>query len=325
MNVHLPFKEDDFIDASVRFAGEKWVTRFKKALKKASSVIEPVDEAYLGDQCLFDYGNRMIIGKTLLHAETLSLTPHLLAVWDGKPGDGRGGTADTIKSWKKWGGKNITIVDISKLSPPKEKSVSTARSVKPFAEISPKKNFGSLSREIKSMLFADVVGFSKLQDDQIPYYIYQFMGAVGKLVTGGKYIPVFNNTWGDGLFFVFNSVCDAACFALELRDLVLKTDWKKKGLPPETNIRIALHSGPVYSGFDPLLGKLNYYGAHVSRSARLEPITMPGSVYASDSFAALLKVDGVTDPVCEYLGKLPLAKDYGVYSVYHIRRRNEIE
>ena len=174
------------------------------------------------------------------------------------------------------------------------------------------------------MLFADVVAFSKLFEADLPYFMDEFMGAIGELTHSKRFAPTFKNTWGDGVFCIFKRVSDAACFALELRDLVRQTDWEKRGLPVNTEMRIALHAGPVYSGRDHVSGRWNYFGSHVSRSARLEPVTRPNSVYVSEPFAALLRATRVTDLVCEYIGQLPLYHNYGVYPVYLLRRVDEI-
>jgi class 3 adenylate cyclase len=68
-------------------------------------------------------------------------------------------------------------------------------------------------------------------------------------------------------------------------------------------------------------GQLNYFGAHVSRAARIEPITPPGQVYASGAFAALARADDVRDFRCDYVGRTPLAKAYGALPMYVVRRR----
>ena len=70
-----------------------------------------------------------------------------------------------------------------------------------------------------------------------------------------------------------------------------------------------------------MTGHPDYTGMHVSRAARIEPITPPGHVYASRSFAALAAAQGARDFVCEYVGQTPLAKGYGTFPTYHIRRR----
>ena len=53
----------------------------------------------------------------------------------------------------------------------------------------------------------------------------------------------------------------------------------------------------------------------------IEPITPPGQVYASEAFAALSAVRCPDSFVCEYVGQTPLAKSYGTFPAYHVRRR----
>jgi class 3 adenylate cyclase len=133
--------------------------------------------------------------------------------------------------------------------------------------------------------------------------------------------PRLKNTWGDGLYFVFGSVRDAGLFALELQGAIATTDWSRVGLPANLSLRTGLHAGPAYSCQDPVTGRLNYFGAHVSRAARIEPITPVGQVYASAAFAALARAEGVREFRCEYVGRTPLAKSYGTLAMYVVRRR----
>jgi pilus assembly protein FimV len=72
----------------------------------------------------------------------------------------------------------------------------------------------------------------------------------------------------------------------------------------------------------------------VSRTARIEPVTVPGEIYASQQFVALLTAEEnavrherqMTGERyapwyrCEYLGIQALAKNYGDQPVYHLRR-----
>ena len=174
---------------------------------------------------------------------------------------------------------------------------------------------------IMAILFADAVQFSKLTESQIPRFVQHFLGAIGELIERGPNVPVMRNTWGDGLYFVFSGIEEAGEFALDLSELVNRADWASKDLPPGLNLRVALHAGPVYSCRDPVTGLLNYIGSHVSRGARIEPITPPGHVYASQGFAALAAATNVRGFVCEYAGQTLWAKGYGTFPTYHVRRR----
>ena len=174
--------------------------------------------------------------------------------------------------------------------------------------------------DIMSYLFADAVGFSKLGDEQIPPFVDRFLGLVADALASEHLSPVAKNTWGDGLHVVFSDAQEAAAFALTLRDGVDDTDWEQIGLPENFGLRIALHAGPAYRCTDPVTEKTGYFGSHVSHAARIEPITPPGEVYASQAFAALLAASECNDIDCVYVGSTEWAKGYGTFATYHVRR-----
>ena len=85
-------------------------------------------------------------------------------------------------------------------------------------------------------------------------------------------------------------------------------------------MRIALHYGTTYSGHDPVSRRITFYGTEVSRTARIEPVTPSGSVYVTEPFAAVLEMEADHPFDCNYVGKTPLAKGYGVYPLYRLAR-----
>lgn len=98
------------------------------------------------------------------------------------------------------------------------------------------------------------------------------------------------------------------------------TDWRERGLPPQLAFRIALHVGPVLGCVNPVTGRQDYLGTQVSRAARIEPVTPPGEVYATEEFAAYAALLRVSEFVCDYVGRVPLAKEFGSFPTYHVRR-----
>src|SRR5438045_1427170 len=92
------------------------------------------------------------------------------------------------------------------------------------------------------------------------------------------------------------------------------------GLSSRLSLRIALPAGPVYEFTAPVTGNRSYGGTHVSRAARIEPITPPGQVYASEAFAAMAAAQRVTSFNLDYAGQTPMAKGYGTFPTYHVRR-----
>ena len=170
------------------------------------------------------------------------------------------------------------------------------------------------------MLFADVAGFSGLPEPHLPAFFIEFLALVEQQL---KTTPtLFRNTWGDGLYIVFPDVVGCADYALRLLRRLEGFDFAGFGLRlPEDKkpgVRIGLHTGPVYEAYDAIIGRNNYFGSHVSRAARIEPVTAPGCAFASEQFAAALALAPGHDFVCEYLGMQPLAKDYDVCPLYRL-------
>jgi class 3 adenylate cyclase len=128
--------------------------------------------------------------------------------------------------------------------------------------------------------------------------------------------PLLQNTWGDGIYLVFEGVREAGDFALKLNELVSSMDRDRVGLPNDLLLRIGLHAGPVYVYEDKIINRLNYIGSHVNRAARVEPVTPPGQIYATDAFCALSELYAPGHFRFTYVGKTPLPKNYGEVSLY---------
>ena len=330
--VFLPFNKNDFIEISIRHAGAQWVQRFEDVLSNSATTIHYVtDGGYLGEDELFGLCNEVFAGFASMRSRILADKPHLLTVWDGQEG-GVGGTGHLVRRWKSRFGKPVRI-DLNRileeLPPPPPTLPGQPSSVPPSPPQPPPlpqvvEQPLNAQREVKTMLFADVEGFSKLSDEQNPPYAEHFLGGIAKIIEGLSAAPSFLNTWGDSIFAVFDHLGDGLNMALELRDLVTLTDWASKGLPSDFSARIALHAGPAYALEDPLLGKTNFFGRHVNNAARIEPIALPGCVYVSETVAALLTFRG-HDFDFEYVGNVELAKSFGNFPIYLLQRPGYID
>lgn len=331
-NVVLPFAKEQFIQDSVAFAGGDWLKRFESVLERATTVTTASSERIEEGSMSFEYANLLLYGLADIRARQLETNLVPLAVWDQKAGDGPGGTASAVAHWRNLG-QDVQVINLAKLlkreqvpttvvkrgsSPQKSEPPALAGGFKTKTRKAASTT-ATLPTRIMAMLFADAVNFSKLTEQQIPLFLNHFLGAIGQLISTSPHAPSIKNTWGDGLYFVFSDVRDAGLFALDLCELMVNTDWSKKGLPKAINLRIALHAGPVYSCVDPVTGLASFTGTHVSRAARIEPITPPGQVYASQAFAALSAAQGVKEFTCDYVGQTPLAKGYGTFATYHVR------
>ncbi|WP_447599806.1 TRAFs-binding domain-containing protein [Nitrospira sp. Nam80] len=110
--VFLPFPRDQFKKTSV---GNGWNPAFERALQ-GLEVVELSQELPPEDQHPDAYAacNRKILEEAIAKAQLLDEEPLLIAVWNGNPGDGAGGTADAVRDWQNEG-HPVEIIDISKL------------------------------------------------------------------------------------------------------------------------------------------------------------------------------------------------------------------
>jgi class 3 adenylate cyclase len=189
------------------------------------------------------------------------------------------------------------------------------------------------------MLFCDIAGYSKLKEEHIPAFL-EFLTRLKAGLAGAGVEPVSINTWGDAIFAVMDKATPMAEYALTMQEVVTRLgDEMRALLPKPLNLRISLHAGPVFESQDPICGRRNFYGSHINRAARLEPVTVIGHVYATQQFVAVLTAEQsamrseavnngepfVEKYAAEYVGVLSLAKDFGRQTVYHLRRCTEAE
>jgi len=322
VHVVLPFEREDFVATSVAFAGEHWTARFDRALARVASVGYGVRERHLGDDSLFAYAGALVHGAAVLHARELEAEPVLVALVDEASERRSGGSVDLLSEWRARG-HEVECIDLSLLRGRSGVATVVEASSPPppvVAASGPK-----LQREVRTMLFADMVGYSRLAEQDTPSFMTHFLGMIAGIIEHSATPPGFVNTWGDGLFMEFDDVAAGARFALLLRDAVAQSDWSAPGLPQGTAIRIGMHTGPVFRAFDPLIGRENYFGSHVIRAARIEPVAAPGSIYVSAELASVLAARGVDEFAADYLGAMPLAKGYGSGRLYRLRNAHEAE
>ena len=321
----LPYDQEHFRKDSVEFAGEHWGELFDQVIKNATQLVIASPKRAQSDGISYDYANLILHGLASVRATELvdeSSEPLGLAVWDGRPNGGRGGTSHVVKHWLGLG-MDVHQIDVSNL----EKRTETLPVItNPAPPEVP--GLSDIDEEtdtrIMAMLFGDAVNFSQLDERQVIRFIEHFMHPIGSIIRNYAEANVVRNTWGDGIYLVFKHVREAGRCALDIcdfaREQIERNAWKQHHLPEKLNVRIALHAGPVFGCVDPITGIKNYTGTHVSRAARLEPKTPPGEVYASEAFAALCTQYRIEEFTCDYVKQLAWAKHYGSFPTFVVRR-----
>ena len=320
LHIVLPFAQDDFYRTSVHFDSpvmDGWRARFDAVLGRlpADHIHYATTEPHLGDDILYDFVNRFIQGLAVIRAAQRGGFPQALAVFDGAAYARPGGTGDFLQTWA-GAGYQSTVVDLRRL----RQEILGEDDAPPAAVLPARPPLGA-NRQIKAMLFADVKDFSRLREADSPRFFLRFLEAVHGVLTALPDPPILSNTWGDGLYLVFDEPTHCAEAALRLLERAERIDWQELGFGTTSPVRVGLHAGPVFSGDDPILGKTNYFGSHVTRAARIEPVTMPGCAYVSEQFAALLALAPGREYVCEYVGIEKLNKDYDLCPLYRLTRR----
>jgi hypothetical protein len=303
LHVVLPFAREEFVALSVAPAGDGWVTRFERCLAAATSVRYATDDAYLGDDVLFKYAGELAMGLALLRARYLDADVRQLAVWDGNAARGAAGTAVDVETWQ-LGHRPVTVV-----------STGAAHRDAPARAPAPEGG-----RTVRALLFGDIQGFSKLTDEQLPTFATRILGAIANVLDRYEQAVYHRNTWGDAIYVVLRDAPTAAACALDLQAALTAIDLQAQGLPEHLALRLGGHLGPVFSAHDPVLNEEVFMGSHVSRTARIEPVTPPGAVYVTEPFAAALVLADRPEFACDYVGHMDAAKDYGRLRMYRLRR-----
>lgn len=338
----LPWTQEEFRKTSIRpyepsGVPPYWEPILDRLLGDAATVREIAQGFQPSSDVGWSYGMEVTAGIALHTARVSRLDVQPMALWDGLPGSCAGSTAAFAEFWRRELRYEPIIVGLP----------ATARSVSgPFQERRSLRSEQTIvQQQVKSMLFADIVGYSKLTENVIPEFVGLFLERISQLAASSKNAPRYVNTWGDAIYAVFDFAHEAGAFALELTRLIQEGEheWLEKGLYWEEDagegaapirhplqFRTGLHTGPVFMHYDPIVRRLGFTGAQVSRAARIEPVAKPGEIYASEEFAAVAELSAEIERrspnggraagfICEYAGTMSFAKGFpGRHRVYRV-------
>jgi hypothetical protein len=79
LNIFLPFNVSDFLETSLKFAGEVWIQRFQSLIDKYPVKII-TEESYSGYDALFDFQSKIIFGSAVLRSMAQQNRTTLLTV-----------------------------------------------------------------------------------------------------------------------------------------------------------------------------------------------------------------------------------------------------
>ena len=310
VNVVLPFPRPVCRQAFECLPG--WAARFDELLAKVDSVTEDVQESGADQRTNVAFAAMRIHGGARLRAQYLDVELRLWALAEA-PWARRGqGPCALLSHWNHLG-LSSEVIGSGTADP--GTGARTEAEGQSIPEAPDKGGY-----VIRAMLFADVKGYSKLTDIQLLSFGRHLMNDVAGVLDRHASSILSRRTAGDGLFLVFDDLESAAGVALDLRDLVANGDWQVFGLPAGLGIRISLDAGLVYVYEDPVVRRTEICGSFVNRAARIEPITPPNEVYASEVFGSVYVARGGNAVRFDYVGRMELPKGFGSAPLYCVHR-----
>jgi adenylate cyclase len=303
----LPFLREDFEEASVRAGGEAWIARFQACLDKAASVTFATRMEYVHDDGQFAYGAMLAMGLAQLRARQIATEAVQIAVWDGQPARGQSGAAVDVATWRGLG-LGTRVIDPGPID-------------RAIERLEPLVDPDRSARAVRAIIFSHYRGYSQLAEAALPAFIHEVMGRIAQVLNRHDDAVCGRNTWVDALYVVVTDPVRAATIALEIVEALKDVVIDPAGTEEQQGIGIGLHFGPIYQEVDRVTGLDGFYGSEVTLTARIEPKTVPGEIFTTQAFAAILAVTEPSRFASRYVGQVKLAKGYGVAPIYRLERR----
>lgn len=279
LNIILAFDKEEFLETSVRFAGNGWEERFQHLIEN-HPVTYLTHEKYEGTDELFALQSRMILGSALHRASLLQTKPHLISVLSETDLSRKsGGTRDTIALWpdptQQW--TNINPDNYSSI-PHHEKL--PAYATKEFKRM-PKREVRYLVHVVSDI--NEVSEFAEAFISNMPE-----QEGIASCVDEDSYV------------IALKSLRDANEFTAKLSDHL-----KTKNIYRDAHIM--LHVGPIIINGDE---KNSLQGDQLEVLKHVITLTLPGELYATSPFAMAASLpQGFFS--FEYAGKV----DYKKFSI----------
>ena len=183
LHVVLPFSIEEFLAVSVLPAGAEWLERFRECLDAATSVTVTCDSGFQGDTDLFSLASRVAMGQAALRAHAIGSEAVQVALWDRRTDTQSAGTAHDVARWQA-SGRTTHVIEVEReghrAAPGPESSVPPRR-------------------QVRALLFGDVVGFSKLRDEEIAAFCETTLPRFRATIDQYASALTDSNTWGDAL------------------------------------------------------------------------------------------------------------------------------
>lgn len=176
-------------------------------------------------------------------------------------------------------------------------------------------------KQIVGILFADIVGYSKLvSDDQATQVADELDEFSRQCLTPSNHFLL--KKAGDGLLVASYDPVDTLDIALDLRDFFRNRNWRRLGFSQSLEIRIGVHLERTAIALENGQA-VDIHGDAVNSAARIEPVAKPNGIYCSEAAYRHLKDIDVHRYTWTSLGIKHLAKNFGEMPLYELKRAYE--
>ena len=284
----IPFDKTDFINTSIKFAGETWIKRYEELVNKFPVTLVAKD-SYGGNDDLFSLLGKAVFGSAVLRSQMYHQEPYLLTVlseFDLKQKEG--GTRDTVKAWP-YPQRHTNI---------NPNVMFTTADVKPTIAEVPKVTFEKIAnRPVLYMACIELAGVLVMERERIE-----------KLV----------NTIAEEQQFSFKileitetEIILGLDTEIALMDVVRSIWISTSPFKPEKPIRIGLHVAPVY------LKKIEE-DVNVKNLQAISQFASMGSICATMGFASVLALHPQKFQL-DYIGVIQLPDQNENSNLYRIK------
>lgn len=178
----------------------------------------------------------------------------------------------------------------------------------------------ALKRRLVGTLFADFAGYSRLAESELPVFQSMMIKGIADALWPHAAHILLQHTWGDAVHIVTDNAATVATIAADIHAIVDRVRASAHGMLGKLELRLSAHYAPVHEGYDAVEDATTYFGSQLSFAARVEPVTPPGMIFVTEAFAARLALEAPGRFATEYAGEIELAKRYGRYRLYSLRR-----
>ncbi len=290
----LPFAKADFIETSLRFAGDHWIERFEKLVSQ-SHVTFITQEAYEGYDDLFAFQSTVIFGSAVIRSSMNHTKPSLLTVLSETDlNQKEGGTRDTVSRWP-YPDRHVNVnpdVFFTQTGPP-------GRNPVPRTPIQ-----RTIDRPVLYIVCADLPGIPVNDQQKIWTSVHEKMEA---LVLAPVTFEV-----REVLVASFNSIAGAIELSQIILDLIELYHRTHK-------LRISLYASPAWLEPGPDEDHKKLTARSHERLNGLHSQIPPGTLYALARFASVLALD-INKYTMDYAGLIPDGPRH--HEIYSVRINN---